>query len=75
MEKTQKKRSLPINKTQKELLVEFMKSRPELRSGRFTPMFTFKKAKELWEQLTDLLNAVPNGSHKDWRQWRKVKCM
>lgn len=76
MEKTiKKKRAGPTITTQKELLIEFMAKHPQLRSGRFTTDFTFKKARQLWMELADTLNAIPNGSEKDWKQWRKVTCV
>lgn len=67
------KRSPPLNSIQKSMLIEFMTKHPKLRSGTFSPEFTFKVAKTLWEEITIKLNAVPGGARKDnWKSWRKV---
>lgn len=68
-------RAGPINGTQKDILVEFMKQHEDLQSGKFTREFTFKKAQNLWNEIAEQLNAVPGGARKEWKMWRKVSCM
>lgn len=66
-------RNAPINKLQKEMLVEYMEKNTQLQSGAFNQNFTFKKAHMLWEEITEILNSIAGGANKDWKQWRKVK--
>ncbi|XP_050516176.1 uncharacterized protein LOC126891040 [Diabrotica virgifera virgifera] len=49
-----------------------MEQHEELRRGQFTATFTYKKAQQLWEEITTNLNSVPNGQAKDWKKWRKT---
>lgn len=63
----------PLNKIQKQLLVEAVKRYDQLQTGKFTATFTQKRAQELWEEIAIQLNGVVGGSIKDWKQWRKVK--
>jgi len=44
--------------TQKEALVEFIYNNMELKRGKFTSSFTHKKARNVWEQITQLLNSM-----------------
>lgn len=57
---------------QKKMLVDFMNQNEKLRSGKFTPNFSYKTAQELWINISNQLNSVPNGVEKDWKKWRKV---
>lgn len=61
-----------ITQSQKVLLVKFIKSQPNLQSGKFSPNFTKKYAQKLWRDITAILNAVPGAPKKTWAQWRKV---
>ncbi|KAF5276387.1 hypothetical protein FQR65_LT16354 [Abscondita terminalis] len=65
-------RTSNLNSVQKEIMCNFIRSRPDLQSGRFSNTFTFKDAQALWENLSSQLNSVPNGAVKDWRHWRKT---
>lgn len=49
-----------------------MKNHEQLAKGKFSNVFTFKRAQSEWEEVTNILNSVPNGSNKEWKQWRKV---
>lgn len=69
---SQGRRTGPVTETQKNYLTEFLKNNKELCTGRFTAQFTAKKAQEMWQNIAYELNAMPGGSHKDWRQWRRV---
>ncbi|KAI4468157.1 hypothetical protein MML48_2g00004291 [Holotrichia oblita] len=60
-----------ITPQQKELLVEFLKKHPALQAGKFTNSFTKANARDMWQQITVILNATP-GARKDWSQWRKT---
>lgn len=64
-----------INQTQKELLLKFLKEHPELQTGRFSPECTFRRTQNLWEEISEILNSVPNGAEKNWRRWRKVSLL
>lgn len=71
MEVDNSKRLGTLTGEQKRELLEFMENHPELRSGKFSQQFTFKKAQKLWLELSEKLNAYP-GAQKEWKQWRKV---
>lgn len=62
----------PITPRQKEILVEFISSRTEMYTGKLTPVYTRERMVKNWEEVANLLNSVPNGPAKDWKQWRKV---
>lgn len=61
-----------VNAEQKEMLLEFMKQHPELRSGKFSATFTAKDAQKLWIALAEELHKISNAAIKEWKQWRKV---
>lgn len=67
-----KKIKKPITVAQKRLLLDFIKEHGNLNTGKFSIEFTHKTAELLWKNLTEILNSVPNGTSKEWRQWRKV---
>lgn len=48
-----------------------MEDHPELKCSKFTKDFTYKKGKQLWEELASNLNSMP-GANKNWEKWRKV---
>lgn len=60
------------SRKQKEILINFLKSHPDLQKGQFTSSFTFKKARALWDEVTIFLNSQVGGSVKNWKQWRRV---
>lgn len=66
-----KKRSVNITNEQRTLLIEFMNKHPELLRGKLTSTFTLKHSVCLWNEITEILNAV-NGANKSWKEWRKV---
>lgn len=72
VEMSNRVRSGYINAEQKEMMVEFMKEHPELRSGKFSAKFTTQNAQQLWMVLAQELHKIPNGAVKEWKQWRKV---
>ncbi|KAK4887353.1 hypothetical protein RN001_003624 [Aquatica leii] len=53
------------------MLVEYMKSKPQLISGKFSSSFTYKDAENEWQLKADSLNSMPEGQ-KDWKGWRKA---
>ena len=61
-----------ITARQKEMLVAFMEKHPQLKTRKFSNIFTHKDARNLWSEVTVVLNQCPNGSKKEWEQWRKV---
>jgi hypothetical protein len=56
---------------QKQMLLEGMKLRPELLSGKFSNAFTHQTAMDQWKEIANILNSIP-GASKDWKGWRKV---
>lgn len=73
MEQERKRiKSNPITPRQKEILVEFISARKEMCTGKLTPMYTREKMLKNWQEITNILNCVPEGPAKDWKQWRKV---
>jgi len=40
--------------------------------GKLTATYTNAISIVLWQEVTCILNAIPGGAIKDWRQWRKV---
>lgn len=46
-----------INKDQKGMLIEFIKEHPEMQQVKFGTNFTYKKARKLWEEVSEILNA------------------
>uniref|UniRef100_A0A6P7F4N7 Regulatory protein zeste n=1 Tax=Diabrotica virgifera virgifera TaxID=50390 RepID=A0A6P7F4N7_DIAVI len=66
----QKKRLLKVTEKQKKVLVEYIKTKPQLSSGRFTQDFSQKDSEQLWEDLTNTLNSM-GGAIKPWQSWRK----
>lgn len=62
---------IKINKTQKQILINFIKDNPVLLKVKFTNNFTKQDYQKLWCQISEILNSVP-GPHKNWKQWKKV---
>uniref|UniRef100_A0A6P7FZH8 Regulatory protein zeste n=1 Tax=Diabrotica virgifera virgifera TaxID=50390 RepID=A0A6P7FZH8_DIAVI len=54
----QKKRLLKVTEKQKKVLVEYIKTKPQLSSGRFTQDFSQKDSEQLWEDFTNTLNSM-----------------
>lgn len=71
MSEINKKRDLKISDKQKKMLVEYIKSNPQLSSGRFSQIFTQKDSEALWIDLSTNLNSTR--AAKSWQNWRKVK--
>lgn len=57
---------------QKEVLIDILQNEEQLISGKFTQKFTFKDAQNKWTEIATILNSIPAGTQKDWKQWRKV---
>ncbi|KAI4454228.1 myb/sant-like dna-binding domain [Holotrichia oblita] len=49
----------------------FEKASRSTSAGKFTNSFTKANARDMWQQITVILNATP-GARKDWSQWRKT---
>ncbi|KAK4878491.1 hypothetical protein RN001_010997 [Aquatica leii] len=56
---------------QKNALVEILKNKPNLISGKFSATFSKKNAQIEWQEIATVLNSIP-GAKKDWMQWRKA---
>ncbi|XP_044766206.1 uncharacterized protein LOC123322329 [Coccinella septempunctata] len=61
-----------ISEQQKAALIDYITQNEQLKSGKFTQEFTYKKAQNCWKELAIILNAIPGGAEKDWHQWRKT---
>lgn len=68
----QKIRNTAISAEQKQTLLNYLMKHNQLIKGKFSATFTQKTAQKMWEELAENLNAIPTGSKKDWKQWRKV---
>lgn len=75
MEVTVKSKSAAITPKQKEIMVEFIKNRTHMYSGKLSSTYTKQSMVNNWLELTNLLNSVPLGATKDWKQWRKVRLL
>lgn len=60
-----------ISKQQKRALIECIEDHPDLKCGKFTKDFSYKKRQALWEEITSNLNSMPE-ANKNWEKWRKV---
>lgn len=47
-----------VTQAQKECLVDFMQTHPELSKGKFSSNFTHKNAQQLWQKITLDLNSL-----------------
>lgn len=65
------RRGCNATEKQKQLLVEFIKKKPQLITGKQTHSYTAKDAANDWKEITSILNSNP-GATKDWKGWRKV---
>lgn len=65
------RRGFNATEKQKQLLVEFVKNKPQLISGKQTHAYTAKDAANDWKTIATTLNSNP-GATKDWKGWRKV---
>lgn len=66
-----KKKTGYASNTQTRRLVELLDADAELRSGKFTPVLTYKTAQKRWATIADELNSI-GGAQKTWSEWRKV---
>lgn len=66
-----KKKTGYASNTQTRRLVELLDADAELRSGKFTPVLTYKTAQKRWTTIADELNSI-GGAQKTWSEWRKV---
>lgn len=62
-----------VTSKQKEYLIEFISARREMYTGKLTPAYTKEKMQQNWEEITHILNSIPQGPAKTWKQWRKVR--
>lgn len=68
---SQKLKTGYISVSQKKSLIELLKGKEQLISGRFSSTFSKKQAQQEWEAIGDVMNAIP-GAKKHWTQWRRV---
>jgi len=60
-----------VTSDQKAAMIDFLKNHDELAKGKHSSTFTQAIAKNLWEELSRILNSIP-GPVKDWKSWRRV---
>lgn len=65
-------KSRQLSCKQKEVLVDFVYARPDMYKGKLTATYTNAIGIRLWKEVTGILNGIPGGATKDWKQWRKV---
>lgn len=65
-------KSRQLSFKQKEVLVDFVYARPDMYKGKLTATYTNAIGIRLWKEVTCILNGIPGGATKDWKQWRKV---
>jgi len=68
---SKKSKGKSVSFAQKEALISFMQSHPELHKGKFSSTFTSKKSKVLWQQIANELNSIV-GATKEPLKWKKV---
>ncbi|CAH0552167.1 unnamed protein product [Brassicogethes aeneus] len=61
-----------ISRKQSQRLAEFLGKHNNLRKGKISSKFTHRDAQNLWECITNELNAIPGGLSKDWKSWKKT---
>ncbi|KAJ3647952.1 hypothetical protein Zmor_019794 [Zophobas morio] len=70
MDKQNNKRGAKCSEKQVKMLVECVKSREELISGKHSSKYTYRDGQNEWDHIAELLNAIP-GAHKNGQGWRK----
>ncbi|XP_054012804.1 uncharacterized protein LOC128894816 [Hylaeus anthracinus] len=65
------KRTGNISRGQKQILIEFVESNPNLTRSNFSADYTCKNGQRLWQEITNILNASP-GAKIDWKQWKRT---
>ncbi|KAG5900539.1 hypothetical protein JTB14_022846 [Gonioctena quinquepunctata] len=64
------KRNKPMSVKQKDILIECMRSHPQLKQ-KFSSNCTRQDSITIWKDITNMLNASP-GAKKEWKEWRKT---
>ncbi|KAL5237088.1 hypothetical protein ACI65C_004498 [Semiaphis heraclei] len=59
-----------VSFAQKEALISYMQSHPELHKGKFSSTFTSQKSKVLWQKIANELNSIV-GATKEPSKWKK----
>lgn len=72
MSSEKRKKSHSVTNDQKTAMVEFLSSHSDLLKGKHTATFTQNIAAQQWQELTNILNAIP-GPIKEWKTWRRVR--
>lgn len=65
-------RSKKTTQRQFEIMVQFITNNRQMEARKFSPSFTPQDKEELWNELTELLNADGYGPIKKADKWRKV---
>ncbi|VEN51371.1 unnamed protein product, partial [Callosobruchus maculatus] len=63
--------NMKISANQKATLIELLKDKTDLISGKFGPHFSHATAKDEWEAIATTLNSMP-GCQKTWKMWRST---
>lgn len=64
------KRKQPMSSEQKNILIEFLRSHPEIKQ-KLSSNNTRQDVVNEWMKISNILNATP-GTRKNWKEWRKV---
>lgn len=58
---------------QKQFLVSYMERHPEFSQREFNSIQGAQHFRQTWDNLSAMLNEVPNGAHKTVDQWMRVR--
>ncbi|KAF5289839.1 hypothetical protein FQR65_LT11725 [Abscondita terminalis] len=61
-----------LTPAQKTTLIDFIHSRPNMQTKRFSATYTKEMSHALWGQIATILNAMPGGAVKDANMWSKT---
>lgn len=64
-------KSQSVTNEQKQAIIEYLSSHPELSRGKFSNSFTHSSASKQWIELGETLNTMI-GPSKEWKAWRRV---
>lgn len=67
-----RKRSQKTAKTQYEAYVNFIQEHPELLEGSLNPGIDQNHNKNLWAELTNMLNSIGKGPQRKVEEWQNV---
>ena len=70
--KVLKKRTENASESQKSIILEFIKTNPEIVKSKLSNTVTRELINKKWDSITSCLNAMPDGARKTKAQWKRV---